>query len=136
MPVFRPSRNARKNTSQALHEKEVREYEVPLFPKIGIASSFFNRFKGLLGTPPEPELLMIAPCRSIHTFGMDYPIHVAFFDKNGLVIDAERSVPPRSRRSCDRAAGVLEMPALSETDRWFACGDRLRLAPPEIGARQ
>lgn len=104
---------------------------MPLFPKINVASSFFQRMRGLLGSPPEPQLLMIAPCRSIHTYGMRYPIHVAFFDHDGIILDAERSVPPGTKRSCDNACGVLEMPAVFDDDHWFASGDHLRLAPPE-----
>lgn len=107
------------------------ETEVPLFPKMGIASSFSQRMRGLLGAPPEPQMLLIAPCRSIHTFGMDYPIHVAFFDRHGVVIEAETSVPPGSKRSCDQAVGVLEMPAVFHDENWFVCGDNLRLAPPD-----
>lgn len=105
--------------------------EMPLFPKMGVASSFSQRVRGLLGAPPEPQMLLIAPCHSIHTFGMEYPIHVAFFDREGAVIDAETSVPPGCKRSCDRAVGVLEMPAIFQDDTWFTCGDHLRLAPPE-----
>ncbi len=105
--------------------------EMPLFPKISIASSFSQRVRGLLGAPPEPQMLLIAPCHSIHTFGMKYPIHIAFFDREGVVINAERSVPPNCKRSCDHAVGVLEMPAIFQNDHWFVCGDHLRLAPPE-----
>lgn len=107
------------------------EAKIPLFPKMGVASSFPQRARGLLGTPPEPQMLLIAPCHSIHTFGMKYPIHIAFFDRDGIVIEAERSVPPGCKRSCDRAAGVLEMPAVFQDDNWFTRGDHLRLAPPE-----
>lgn len=107
--------------------------EIPLFPRMEVASSFSQRVRGLLGAPPEPQLLLIAPCRSIHTFGMEYPIHIAFFDRKGMVIDAERSVPPGTKRSCDHAVGVLEMPAVFQDDNWFACGDHLRLAPPDLG---
>ncbi|WP_251198152.1 DUF192 domain-containing protein [Anaerotardibacter muris] len=108
------------------------EGEVPLFPKIKVASSFFKRMRGLLGSPPRPQLLMIAPCHSIHTYGMRYPIHVAFFDKRGIVIHSERAVPPGTKRSCNNACGVLEMPAVFENDHWFSSGDHLRLAPPEV----
>ena len=58
--------------------------EVPLFPRVSIYSTFAQRARGLLGTQPRPELLMIAPCHSIHTFGMRYPIHIAFFDEMGM----------------------------------------------------
>lgn len=109
------------------------EEEIPLFPKVNVASTFFHRMRGLLGRQPSPQLLMIAPCRSIHTYGMRYPIHVAFFDRDGIVLSAERSVPPGTRRSCEHACGVLEMPAIFEGDHWFVAGDHLRLAPPDAG---
>ena len=112
------------------------EKEIPLFPHVSIASSFSRRFRGLLGAPPEPRLLLITPCRSIHTFGMKYPIHVAFFDRQGVVIEAETSVPPGTKRSCDRAVGVLEMPAVFHDEHWFTCGDHLRLAPPDARSTQ
>ena len=105
--------------------------EGPLFPKVKVASSFFKRMRGLLGSPPQPQLLMIAPCHSIHTYGMRYPIHVAFFDQRGTIIQSERAVPPGTKRSCDNACGVLEMPAVFANDQWFSSGDHLRLAPPE-----
>lgn len=107
-----------------------REEEIPLFPNVTVASSFSRRVRGLLGTKASPQMMLITPCHSIHTFGMEYPINVAFFDKDGIVLDAETSVPPGSQRSCDRACGVLEMPAMFQNN-WFTRGDRLRLAPPE-----
>lgn len=110
------------------------ESDIPLFPSMNVASSFSQRLRGLLGAPPEPKMLLITPCRSIHTFGMRYPIHVAFFDKTGKVISSERCVPPGTKRSCERACGVLEMPAVFDSEEWFDCGDHLRLAPP--GAHQ
>ena len=80
-----------------------------------------------------PVMLMIAliACNSIHTFGMRYPIHIAFFDECGNVIAAETSVPPGTKRSCPHAVGVLEMPALYPASQWFISGDSLRLAPPD-----
>jgi hypothetical protein len=112
---------------------EIKEpLEEPLFPEVAIATSFFQRARGLLGKPAKPQMLMIAPCKSIHTFGMHYPIHVAFFNEEGVILSTERSVPPGTKRSCDGACGVLEMPDMFPNQHWFSCGDHLRLAPPEI----
>lgn len=119
------------NPSKKLSRTSWQKTEVPLFPKVSVASTFAQRARGLLGTRPKPELLMIAPCHSIHTFGMRYPIHIAFFDACGNVITAETSVPPGTKRSCPHAVGVLEMPALYPASQWFISGDSLRLAPPD-----
>lgn len=119
------------NLSKKLSGASWQKTEVPLFPKVSVASTFVQRARGLLGTRPKPELLMIAPCHSIHTFGMRYPIHIAFFDECGNVISAETSVPPGTKRSCPHAVGVLEMPALYPASQWFISGDSLRLAPPD-----
>ena len=108
------------NLSKKLSGASWQKTEVPLFPKVSVASTFVQRARGLLGTQPKPELLMIAPCHSIHTFGMRYPIHIA-----------ETSVPPGTKRSCPHAVGVLEMPALYPASQWFISGDSLRLAPPD-----
>lgn len=69
------------NPSKKLSRVSWQKTEVPLFPRVSVASTFAQRARGLLGTQPRPELLMIAPCHSIHTFGMRYPIHIAFFDE-------------------------------------------------------
>lgn len=119
------------STKTKLRHTSWQKTEVPLFPKMSVASSFAQRARGLLGTQPKPELLMIAPCHSIHTFGMRYPIHIAFFDQQGKVLEAETSVPPGSKRSCSLAVGVLEMPAVYPDHPWYSSGDSLRLAPPD-----
>ena len=76
------------NPSKKLSRVSWQKTEVPLFPRVSVASTFAQRARGLLGTQPRPELLMIAPCHSIHTFGMRYPIHIAFFDECGNVFDS------------------------------------------------
>ena len=57
-------------------------------PEIAIATSFYSRGRGLLGRKllPREEGLWIKPCKSIHTFFMNFPIDAAFVDKNLRVL--------------------------------------------------
>jgi uncharacterized membrane protein (UPF0127 family) len=54
------------------------------------------------------EVLMIVPCKSIHSFGMREPIDVAFVDKGGCVLKVVTGLPPGRTSSCKHAACVLE----------------------------
>lgn len=77
------------------------------------ASSFFSRLVGLLGTftPLEKGVLVFTGCRSIHTFGMMYPIDVAFVNDNGRVLDIESRCPPsRILNGPADTHAVLEFP--------------------------
>jgi uncharacterized protein len=55
--------------------------------------------------------LLIPRCRSIHTFGMRFPIDVVFLDSAGEPVSRRRAVPPRRVVVEQRAASVLELPA-------------------------
>lgn len=91
---------------------------------IRIASTWPDRIKGLLGADPSAEILLLTPCRSIHTFGMGFPIDVAFIDREGVVLRAKRSVPScRMLKQAD-AYAVLERCSLPRA-RWFQRGDRI-----------
>ena len=84
-----------------------------------------SRMKGLLGTKAQEYAdthLVIRPCRAIHTIGMRYPLDVAFFDSQGIVLASHRGVRasrilvgPRS------TAGVVERPA--HRGIWYGRGD-------------
>lgn len=100
-----------------------------------IALSFWTRIKGLLGTSRqemEDSILVMAPCKSIHTFGMRYSIDVAFVDKNGLVLKVKRDLPRSKTLSCPHSFMVLERACAADRP-WFTCGDivslRLKLSP-------
>ena len=58
--------------------------------------------------PPHHHALLIPNCRSVHTFGMRFPIDVTFLDERGRPIRTERSVPPRRVLNERRAVAVLE----------------------------
>ena len=94
-----------------------------------VASSFWKRLRGLFADVPEDAVLMIVPCSSIHTFGMKGAIDVAFFDAEGLVVDAYMGLEPWRVRKCRRAAGVLERFSRIEEgpESWWLPGDRITL---------
>src|SRR5215218_4271609 len=71
----------------------------------------------LLRSIPEGHALFIPDCRSVHTFGMRFPIDVAFLDDAGTAIRVERRLPPRRVIACRRAFAVVESRA-GEIDRF------------------
>lgn len=93
------------------------------------AASFLQRLRGLL-CRDEGYLgggaLCLAPCRDIHTFGMRYPIDVAFLDAQGVVLLSRRDMPAAKRLKCPGAAMVLER--VADDSRWFVPGERVRFS--------
>jgi hypothetical protein len=53
--------------------------------------------------------LLIPRCRSVHTFGMRFPIDVLFLDEADRVIELRRAVPPCRLIRCPGAMAVLEL---------------------------
>ncbi|MEZ5296373.1 MAG: DUF192 domain-containing protein [Ilumatobacteraceae bacterium] len=51
-----------------------------------VADSRTARRKGLLGREHLDGAIVLAPCRWIHTIGMNFPIDVAFLDGDGNVV--------------------------------------------------
>ena len=74
------------------------------------ANTVAARLLGLafLRTLPAGHALFIPDCRSVHTFGMRFPIDVAFLDERGRAIRVERGVGPRRVLTCRRAFAVVE----------------------------
>ena len=89
------------------------------------------RMQGLLGATPasdarEEDVLLIAPCRRIHTFGMRFALDVAFLDARGRVLRVVRGLAPgRLSRACPLAVAVLERRA-SDTP-WVFAGQQIQL---------
>ena len=92
-------------------------------PRIRIANTRRARLLGLALRRQSPsEALLIPRCRSVHTFGMRFPLDIAFLDGDGRVLRLARSVPPNRLVSCRGAAAVLEappnmIPAMAEGQR-------------------
>jgi uncharacterized membrane protein (UPF0127 family) len=55
--------------------------------------------------------LLIPRCRSVHTFGMRFPLDLVFLDRAGRPIEVRRRVPPCRLAACRPAASVVEIPA-------------------------
>ena len=89
---------------------------VTLSSKAEIARSFRKRLKGLIGRSLEEfskgSALWIIPCDGIHTFGMRFPIDVAYLNAEGRILRIyHRLAPFRIAALSFRTSSVLELPA-------------------------
>jgi len=91
------------------------------------ASSAWERLRGLLGRAPlaPDEALLIEPCSSVHTFGMGYPIDLAFLDRDGRVLRVVERVKPLRVAARPGARQTLEMAAGAAQALGLRAGDRL-----------
>lgn len=89
------------------------------------ATGFFSRMHGLLGAHGDRKRkpLLLAPCSSIHTFGMAFPIDAAFIDDDGGVLEARREIAPGRVVSVPGAVAVLERASVGGA--WPHRGDRV-----------
>ncbi len=81
--------------------------------RVPVAATHLSRLLGLalLSRERAPAGLLLERCRSIHTFGMRFPLDVHFLDAAGEPIRTELGVAP-GRMLCERrAVAVLELPA-------------------------
>jgi len=101
------------------------EQELP----IRFALTKLSRMIGLLKQDvcADGEVLLLLPCKSVHTFGMKVDIDVAFIDDRGRVLKVAQALPPRRFCSCVAASGVLER--RSKVDNpWFETGGVIKLS--------
>lgn len=99
---------------------------------VRFAASPIARARGLLAQGAFEGVLLLAPCKDIHTAGMRAPIDVAFIDEKGLVLESHRRVGPFRRLRNADAACVAERVSLCE-EPWFGEGDRLMIASAPSG---
>ena len=94
------------------------------------------RRKGLLGRESllPGEGLWIAPCESVHTFFMRFPIDLVYLDHKLQVRKVRHCVGAWRISACFSAHSVLELPAgtaqASRTER----GDKVEMAPVAASA--
>lgn len=101
-----------------------------LAQKVLYCNHFFSRMKGLLGTSKldSQEVCWLVPCKMVHTFGMRYPIDVAFLNKSNEVIAViENLKPNRISPLVPNAHSVLE---LASGIHHLEPGERLGLELP------
>ncbi len=119
-----PSRPDRfKETREILARTSIPEQELRLLLKnvtrntliaenLEIAGTSARRSKGLLGrnSLAPGGGLWIAPCESVHTFGMRFPIDLVYLDRSFEVKKVKHSVGPWRMSMCLSAHSILELP--------------------------
>lgn len=100
--------------------------EDAVLASVEVATSRSERRRGLVGRD-EIDGALVLPVRWVHTFGVRFPIDVAYLDASGAVVKTETIAPNRMGRPCLRARSVVEAPADS-LRRWAVVpGDRLEV---------
>ncbi|MEY4095843.1 MAG: hypothetical protein RLZZ53_3042 [Acidobacteriota bacterium] len=99
---------------------------------VDIADTAATRARGLLGRTGLAQgcALWLAPCRSIHTIGMRFPIDVVYLDHDNYVVSIkERVASFRLTWGGWRSRGVLEFAAGEVARLKISEGQRLRFRP-------
>ncbi|MGQ0825563.1 MAG: DUF192 domain-containing protein [Actinomycetota bacterium] len=82
-----------------------------------VAVSGGQRRRGLMGRDRLVGVLVLRPCRQVHTFGMRFPIDVAFCDRYGFVLHTVTMSPRRLSRPVWRSYFAIEAPS-GAFERW------------------
>ena len=87
------------------------------------------RRRGLLGRDglAPNHALLIAPCSSIHTWFMRFPIDVIFVTRDGRVVKTRAAMPAWKMALGWGAYAVVELPAGAVAQAGVTVGDRLEL---------
>jgi hypothetical protein len=90
-----------------------------------------TRRKGLLDRKDllPGEGLWIAPCESVHTFFMHFPIDLVYLDRKLKVRKVRHSVAAWRMSACFTAHSVLELPAGTAAAARTERGDCVEMAP-------
>src|SRR5699024_7168987 len=88
-----------------------------------------ERRHGLLGLDTYRRILILRPARQIHTFGMRFPIDVAWCDETGRVLRVARVEPNRLSPWVFRSRAVLEAEAGAFERLGIGVGDHLATLP-------
>ena len=108
-----------------------------LASRADVADTSERRRVGLLKhTSLAPgEGLWIAPCESVHTFFMKFPIDLVYLDKRLRVRKVRHAVRPWRLSACLTAHSVLELPAGSVAETGTVAGDELTMDKLETERR-
>jgi hypothetical protein len=94
-----------------------------------LADSFADRTRGLIGRNDFDGAMILPRTRSVHSFGVRFPLDVAFLDKEMKVLSMVRLSKWWITMPRMRASQVIEAKAGS-FDRWgLHLGDQLEFRP-------
>ena len=101
----------------------------PTAQRIRRAERWWSRAVGLLGTRSlaDDHGLWLAPCASVHTVGMAYPIDVVFVDGAGAVLKVVPALTAWRASACRGAVSTLELPAGGAARLGIVAGGQLAL---------
>ncbi|MEE2827678.1 MAG: DUF192 domain-containing protein [Myxococcota bacterium] len=97
------------------------------------AQTIQERTRGLLDWDgiEAGQALVISPCKSIHMFGMRFPIDLLFVRADGVVLRAIEGIKPwRLTRIYFTARHTIELPVGAIAASSTEPGDQLELDPP------
>ena len=102
-----------------------------LATRLEAAHTGATRNKGLLGRDGllPGEGLWIAPCESVHTFFMRFPIDLVYLDRKRRIRKVRNSVGPWRISACFTAQSVLELPAGAIAATRTQPGDTVEIGP-------
>lgn len=96
-----------------------------MLASLEVADGRSARRRGLLGRDSFEGALLLAPARSVHSFGMRFPIDVAWLDADLRVLRTTRLARHRMTRPVLRARAIVEAEA-GAFARWgLVVGDQL-----------
>ncbi len=107
-----------------------------LATRLEAAHTGAKRRKGLLGRDglAAGEGLWIAPCESVHTFFMRFPIDLVYLDREKRIKKARSAVGPWRLSACLSAHSILELPAGTIEKTRSERGDTLEIEEVEPSA--
>jgi len=102
-----------------------------LIARLQLAINFWSRFRGLQFASPlaEEEGLLLAPCRSVHTQFLRFPIDIYFCAFNGTVLSRKLNAKPWITVAANSDAQFVletstrEMPLLEVGQKFLLSGD-------------
>ncbi|HLG00490.1 MAG TPA: DUF192 domain-containing protein [Acidimicrobiia bacterium] len=92
-----------------------------------VAATRAERRRGLRGREEFDGALLLRPCRQVHTFGVRFPIDVAFCNLDGEVVRITTLAPRRVSRPALGAAFAIEAKAGSFARWQVSLGDTLEI---------
>ncbi|MGH9144325.1 MAG: DUF192 domain-containing protein [Vicinamibacterales bacterium] len=109
----------------------------PVATQVEIAATRSTRRRGLLGRDhlDQASAMLLAPCTSVHTVGMRFPIDVVFVDRQGYAVKIVRNLRPWRIALAAGGRAVIEMAGGSLERGDVLPGDRLFLAPLSAAER-